>query len=210
MSETDRQLLLAMHKGHEASARQLWNRHASRLLAYAGAILRDAQAREDAVQSVMVRVLNLRRAQLEAIHDVPAFLITLTRREAISQLRSWRRDVSRQERATRADQTCRDGAIDASVHATRLRRALDSLPRRCREVVVLKHVAGLTFDQIARVLEQSRNTAASRYRSAMDELRELLGTDDVADGSGAGAAMERTSSPRGRTHQQSPREIRHV
>jgi RNA polymerase sigma-70 factor, ECF subfamily len=40
-----------------------------------------------------------------------------------------------------------------------------------REVVHLKLLEGLTFDEIARLLAIPPNTAASRYRYAIDKLR---------------------------------------
>lgn len=50
-------------------------------------------------------------------------------------------------------------------------RALSDLPPEQRAVVHLKLWEGFTFEQIARVLEISPNTAASRYRYALDKLR---------------------------------------
>ena len=44
-----------------------------------------------------------------------------------------------------------------------------------REVIALKFDGGLTFREIAAVLGVSPNTAASRYRYAMAELRAALG-----------------------------------
>jgi DNA-directed RNA polymerase specialized sigma24 family protein len=52
--------------------------------------------------------------------------------------------------------------------------ALAALPARQREVVVLKVYEGRTFGEIARLLNISPNTAASRYRYALEKLRPLL------------------------------------
>ena len=54
--------------------------------------------------------------------------------------------------------------------------ALDALGEDDREVLILKHAAGLSFDQIALALEQNRNTVASRYRRAADFLRSRADT----------------------------------
>lgn len=55
-----------------------------------------------------------------------------------------------------------------------LRSAVDGLPLADREIVVLKVFAGLTFDAVARVLEQSPKTVATRYRRALAKLEEKL------------------------------------
>ncbi|MCH8271418.1 MAG: hypothetical protein IH985_09460, partial [Planctomycetes bacterium] len=49
-----------------------------------------------------------------------------------------------------------------------------------REVVLLRHAAGLTFDQIALALDLNRHTAASRYRAAIARLRRELADDNPA------------------------------
>jgi RNA polymerase sigma-70 factor, ECF subfamily len=52
--------------------------------------------------------------------------------------------------------------------------ALDALPLEQKAVVVLKVWENLTFAEIAAVLEIPPNTAASRYRYALDKLRDAL------------------------------------
>ena len=52
-----------------------------------------------------------------------------------------------------------------------LDRALATLPPERREVVTLKVDGGLTFEEVAAVLGVSANTAASRYRYALDNFR---------------------------------------
>jgi len=52
--------------------------------------------------------------------------------------------------------------------------ALDLLPRKQREVLVMKIWNELTFAEIASALEISQNTAASRYRYALAALKKNL------------------------------------
>jgi RNA polymerase sigma-70 factor (ECF subfamily) len=51
---------------------------------------------------------------------------------------------------------------------------MEELPPDQRAVVHLKLWEHLTFDAIAEMLDISQNTAASRYRYAIDKLRERL------------------------------------
>ena len=94
MDLEDRQLLLRTHKGHEASARRLWERQAPRLLAYAASIVGRADA-DDVVQDVFCSILSLDRSRLSVVTDVGAWLVTRTRRAAINHLRTSRRERSR-------------------------------------------------------------------------------------------------------------------
>jgi RNA polymerase sigma-70 factor (ECF subfamily) len=52
--------------------------------------------------------------------------------------------------------------------------SLNALPPEQKAVVVLKVWEEMTFAQIAEVLDISVNTAASRYRYALDKLRVQL------------------------------------
>ena len=55
-----------------------------------------------------------------------------------------------------------------------LAEALAELPPEQRAVAHLKLWEGLTFGQIAAALDIPPNTAASRYRYALDKLRDRL------------------------------------
>jgi RNA polymerase sigma-70 factor (ECF subfamily) len=167
LDQDDRQLLIATHRGHHASACLLWERHAPRLAAHARAILRDPGAADDAVQAVMCRVLELPGRRVRAIDDVAAYLCGAVRREALNQIRAARRARIRHA-SPRLQAPLEPGGADG------LAAALEQLPRRLREVVVLRHVSQLTFDQMAVALGANRNTVAGRYRAALKALREWL------------------------------------
>ena len=52
-----------------------------------------------------------------------------------------------------------------------IRRLLPELPRRQREVVILRHLQGMSYEQIADVLEISSATARVHARAAREALR---------------------------------------
>ena len=62
-----------------------------------------------------------------------------------------------------------------SLDARALQRALSELPEEQREVVTLKIEGQLAFAEISQVLRISQNTAASRYRYALEKIRTALG-----------------------------------
>jgi RNA polymerase sigma-70 factor (ECF subfamily) len=53
--------------------------------------------------------------------------------------------------------------------------AVAALPEAQAEVVALRIDGGLSFEEIAAVIDTNPNTAASRYRSALEKLRLTLG-----------------------------------
>ncbi|HZL35245.1 MAG TPA: sigma factor-like helix-turn-helix DNA-binding protein [Tepidisphaeraceae bacterium] len=59
--------------------------------------------------------------------------------------------------------------------------SLSQLPTEQREVVVMKIWGGLTFGQIAKAIGVSPNTAASRYRYALQRLEAELAEEVDCD-----------------------------
>ena len=66
-----------------------------------------------------------------------------------------------------------DSGADERERNLLIQKAVSHLPGIYREVVTLKVWSGLTFVQIAEALEIPANTAASRYRYGLIELRKL-------------------------------------
>lgn len=166
---TDHDLLLGTRRGRHDAAARLYARHAPRLLAYARARAGGAGA-EDAVQGAMLRVLRTPERDLRAVRDVPAWLTAVVRSTLLNQARTEVRDAARAARAAPAPPTPAPDPPDADD----LLRAVRGLSEERREVVLLRCVAGLTFDQLALVLGEPRSTLASRYRAALNDLEGML------------------------------------
>jgi RNA polymerase sigma-70 factor (ECF subfamily) len=75
------------------------------------------------------------------------------------------------------------GRDEAEVAA--LNAALAELPEADRRIIHLRHVAGLSFRQIADVLEQPIGTVLARQHRALRKLRGMLGVEeDEGEGTG--------------------------
>lgn len=171
-------LLRACRRGDEDAARRLVALTSPALLAGAAAILRDQALAEDAVQQAFGRFLALPARKVGAVRDPLAWLMMLTRREALMTLRASRRRAARVAGYAASFPPRRPEPLHG-VEAPRgriaaLNAAIEGLPRRLHEIIVLRHVAGLTFDQMAIALSANRSTIASRYRRALEHLRTTL------------------------------------
>lgn len=161
----DRQLLLGIARGRDDCALELWSRHGAGLTALARAIV-GHEAANDIVQSALCRILEVSSTRLRTIENVPAWLAILVRHESANYLRSERRRRQR-DRLPRGNIAW----TKAPAENSGLWDSVDRLPRRLREVIVLKLIAGLTFDQLSLAIGLNRNTAAARYRQALESLR---------------------------------------
>jgi len=162
-----------------------YERHAPALLLYARQWARSAVDAEDAVQDGFVRWWKSRRRgapDRPPDHDLPLLFLAV-KHAALDATRKARRRIRREADAA---QMLYDGADMFSPDgAESWRRAVETglrrLPPEQREVLVLKIWGGLTFRQIAEVTEVSHNTAASRYRLALDRLRRHVQIGDSAE-----------------------------
>ncbi len=185
---SDIELVRLIRRGDERAARELWARAGPSLLAVARAATRNEQRAEDAVQQAMGRLLELKERQVREIRDVGAFLACMVRRLALNQERGESRRRLRERDAAITPGRASAGEAHASSdhREERLRDAVASLPDELGEVILLKHVGGLTFDQLAQALNENRSTIAGRYRRAIDELSRVL---SAANGNSADRAV---------------------
>ncbi len=125
---------------------------------------------EDIVQEAFVRFW---RKQ----HDIAnrGLLYAAVRSIALDFLRRDNRRARRESTAaSETDQTVQPMFEIEDESQRALVAALDLLPAEQREVLVMKIWNDLTFAEIASALEISQNTAASRYRYALANLKKNL------------------------------------
>jgi RNA polymerase sigma-70 factor (ECF subfamily) len=145
----------------------LWRVLYPALYACARAILRDDSLANDAVQNAFLRLLSTPKRTVRSINHPRAWMLTVTRNEALQLRRTHQRIASRERSAS--------VPLDIDGHERPTKRSLseliDSLPDDAREIITLRHACSLTFDQAAIVLGINRNTLAARYKRALDQLR---------------------------------------
>jgi RNA polymerase sigma-70 factor (ECF subfamily) len=152
----------------------LYDRLAVRLLGAARTMTASPADAEDVVQDLFVELAR-GRARLAAVTDLEAYVFTMLR-NAIRR-RGRRAALGRRTLLAIAQGRRETGAFAetaAELPDDALASAVAALPAAQREVVALKIDAGLTFAEIAAVTGMSPNTAASRYRYALEKLRTAL------------------------------------
>ena len=159
-------LAAALAAGEEWAYAELYDRLAGRMFRTAMTLLAQRQDAEDAVQDVFAAMVRS-RDKLADVEDLKAYVFAALRRSAARI--GARRGRGRAALAVLAKRGRPSGSVDGAHE--RLARALRRLPGKLREVVALKIDAELTFAEVGRALGISPNTAASRYRYALEKLR---------------------------------------
>jgi RNA polymerase sigma-70 factor, ECF subfamily len=147
----------------------LYDRFAGTLFRHAAMILADRAAAADVVHTVF---LKLAKAGSGGDIESLAYLRRGVRNECYSVLRTRRREIVIAVAAPLLESV--QAADDRPAERLALEQALQQLSAEQREVVHLKVWEGMTFQEIADLTGESLNTAASRYRYAIEHLRNVL------------------------------------
>jgi len=150
---------------------RLYDDHAQALFGFLLNLTRNEEDTRDLLQELFVK-LSRQPKLIEGAREPRAYLLRLAHNGAIDL---FRRRAVREKYQERAPELFEDSAnADEKAFREALTIALETLPPEQRAVVHLKLWEDLTFDHIAEVLGVSINTAASRYRYALDKLRQRL------------------------------------
>lgn len=172
-------LLARLASGEAAAFAELYDLYAERLYRYLLLRLHDRHAADEALQEVFVQLVD-RRRNFAGVHNVTAYLYGVARHEALRQARGARRHAGQSlDDATLRDPQRQPG--DAWETLEEVQAALAQLPELQREVVELKIWGELTLAEIAEVTGAPPGTVATRYRTALVRLGELLSDDDHGD-----------------------------
>jgi len=154
---------------------EAYDRFGSMLHRYLAGLLSSRDAAEDAMQEVFLRLLRVARRDPKALEN-RFYLLRVARNEAF-------RALSRKRRLTDGSSdgllSIRDPRQGSDVERLAIEEALDRLPDEQREAVQLKIYMSMTFAEIAEATKVSQDTAASRYRYAIQKLRELLAEEET-------------------------------
>ena len=146
-------------------------KHAPSLLLFARQQTRSEADAQDVVQEAVVECWH---RHADGNPPSAGMVFATIRRRAIDHGRSADRRALREAVASgEIPETWFDGGVEERERSRLIQAAMIQLPDHYREVVTLKVWGELTFGEIAEALEIPANTAASRYRYGLAELRKL-------------------------------------
>jgi RNA polymerase sigma-70 factor, ECF subfamily len=193
---SDEGLMLRFQRGEVSAFGELVQRHKVPLFNFLLRQLRSRSAAEDALQEVLLRVV---QSAAEFKHEArfTTWVYAIARNLCIDQLRKLsirNHDSLDQPRGgegpTIGEQTADPDPGSSAERAAlnqelrdRIIAAVEALPEEQREVFLLREVANLAFKDIAEVTNTPENTVKSRMRYALERLQEALNEyEDVARG----------------------------
>ena len=178
--------MLAYRDGDVRAFEVLVSRHRKPIYNFILRFVHDSAQAEDIMQDTFVRVIKSAEAY-ERQAKFTTWLYTIARNLCVDASRRGKHrkaasldaPIGDDDGASLIDMVSdgKDGAdrqaIDGELRV-RMQKAIASLPDEQREIFILREVADLQFNEIAKVVGCPENTVKSRMRYALEKLREAL------------------------------------
>ena len=187
---TDQEVVERASTGSEAAYRELVRRYQRPVFSLIYRMVRDRELAEDLTQETFVKVLNaIDRYRPE--YKFSSWIFKIANNAAIDHLR--RReldtlsldggpDAMTPDRVQATSLQLGDGAesqleeLEARELGTQIERAIGALRPEYRSCIIMRHVEGRAYDEIADVLDLPLGTVKTYIHRARAELRESLGS----------------------------------
>lgn len=160
----------------ETIFKEIFSAEYSKLCRYALTYMQDEHAAEDVVQDTFIRIWETKQ-DLISSPDIRFYLVTAVRNNCISALRKLKSsNISFPDSAPEGEAepflTSRQHQEESDERNRKLRKALDTLPPKCKEVFLMTKMQGLSYKQVAEGLGISIKTVENQMGKALKMLRE--------------------------------------
>jgi len=185
----DHELVSRFIQGDQSALDELINRHKNKIYTYILLTVKKQQLAEDIFQDTFIKIIkSLLRDRYKdngkfvpwAMRIAHNLIIDHYRREKQLQVISndnYETDLFNNK--SFADKSIEDELVSDQITED-IRKLIDLLPSDQREVVLLRHYAGLSFKEIAEQTEVSINTALGRMRYALINLRKMIQENNMS------------------------------
>ena len=186
--ELDAELVARVQAGDRDAFRELFEKYHRRAFAVALGVVKNKQDAMDVVQDAFIKVHH-HIQNFQASSSFYTWLYRIVMNLSIDHIRrvSRKKGVDYDDTISREGHVAGDGALlpsisDSNPAKTVLRRelsdairsALDTLPEYHREVILLREVEGLSYEEMAEVLDVPKGTIMSRLFHARRKMQEQL------------------------------------
>ena len=173
----DDHLLAEIKQGNERAFKTLFEKYYRPLCAYLRSYTPDFDSAEELAQTTFVKFWN-KREEIEVHTSVKSYLFRMGYHSFLKTIRQKNKRTSLLEelkyKALEEEEQRPENDLQAATE--RLKKIIETLPPRCREVLTLK-MQGLKYQEIADQLNISIKTVEAQMRIAFNKIR-----DDFKDG----------------------------
>lgn len=180
---SDYELIQRFIKGEQSCFEEIIHRHKNKVFAYIGLYIRDQSLAEDIFQDTFLKVIQSVKAG--KYYDNGKFLswvmriahnLIIDHFRRLKQMNTMSNDDYESDLFNSrklADANIEENIVRSQIRKD-VRKLIGQLPDDQKEVVILRHYAGLSFKEIADLTDVSINTALGRMRYALINMRKIM------------------------------------
>lgn len=186
---SDYELIDRFIKGEQFCFEQLIHRHKNKVFAYISLYIRDQALAEDLFQDTFMKVIqSVKTGRYQDNGKFISWVMRIAHNLIIDHFRrikqmntvsndNYESDLFNSKKF--AESTVEDDLIKRQIQKD-VRKMIGRLPDDQREVVILRHYAGLSFKEIADLTDVSINTALGRMRYALINMRKIMEENKIS------------------------------
>jgi RNA polymerase sigma-70 factor (ECF subfamily) len=173
----DQELMRIVQAGDYSPASEIYDRYSGRIYNFAFRFLKNAEAAEDAVQEVFVKMMR-HANQFNGDAKLSTWLFSITANWCRDYLR--KADNKNKENADvlvslpTPSELAPDRNLERRENEQLVRKALDALTAEQREAILLSRYQGLSYAEIAQIAGCSEGAVKTRVFRAMETLKKTL------------------------------------
>ncbi len=174
---TTEDLLAQVARGDRRAFSELYDRTARQVYGLVRRVVRDPTIAEEVSQEVFVEVWRTAPRFDPDRGAVLTWILTMAHRRAVDRVRSEEAARSRDDRVGRMETPNTEdvgSTVESRLEAERVRRALGGLSDIQREAIELAYYGGLTYREVAELLDVPLGTVKTRIRDGLIHLRDAL------------------------------------
>jgi RNA polymerase sigma factor (sigma-70 family) len=183
----DQELVRNYINGHEESLSELVTRHQKKVFTYIRMLVKDTELAEDLFQDVFVKVIHtLKSGNYNEEGKFLPWVMRIAHNISIDHFRKAKRipvvqtkddfDIFRTLRID--DDNVEEKMIQDQILED-VKKLIVELPAEQQEVLILRHYADMSFQEIAAFTNVSINTALGRMRYALINLRKIVKQKEI-------------------------------
>ncbi|NIG53773.1 RNA polymerase sigma factor [Chitinophaga sp. Cy-1792] len=174
---TDENMLLGIAAGDAKSFRIFFDTHRNRIYAFILHMVKSREVAEEIVMDVFMRIWQ-NRELLKGVANIDGFLFKVAYNKSIDFIRAAARTPLLEEALWEEIQPVSDTYADSRLllrdYQAKLKEAMELLPPKRKQVYVLSREQGFSHEQIADMLDISKNTVNNHIVSSQQFIKEYL------------------------------------
>lgn len=164
------ELFIELKHNNKIAFEKLYAKYNKLVYGVAFSILKNKEDSEDIVQIVFSKLYKIDKNKLPSNKEA-SWLYTLTKNETISFLRKKNNDINLESIYEIED---KDNEINNIIDQVEFNRLISGLNDKEKQIISLKILANLSFDEIGKLLNEPTGTIKWRYYKSIHTLKILL------------------------------------